>query len=318
MEETQARVEIPLPGSQPAVIAADPHEGRTLVLSWLISAAVHVLLFMILFLTPWIVGRETQEGGLLVARTELLSGPDADALSPSPQVASMAPETADVPDVVPRPQEMTPVTAVGPGRGDSGGTAGRVIGIGTGGGDFGKFGIGVGSSGGGATFFKVGGKARGARNIVYVVDHSGSMLATFDAVRDELMRSINALRRGQKFHLILFNNQALEKPPKALVPAIESQKQAALEFLRTVEPQGSTNPIPAMQRAFELHPDLIFFLTDGDFDPELLDRLRQWNKDKKVRVSTIAYLSLSGKPLLERIARENNGEFRFVSEQELP
>jgi hypothetical protein len=303
------------PSAQPAPSPEErvrQAEGRTLVLSWLLSAALHVLLFVVLFLTPWLVGRGTQDGELLIASTQLLDRSDPQIPSPAPRVPAPTPAATDVPQVTPKEFDVPHELGAAP-KSDL-----AVIGIGTSGGDIGKFGLTTGS-GGGPKFFGVGGRARGARNIVYVVDRSGSMLATFDAVRDELIRSISALRRGQKFHVILFSSgEPVEKPPKALVPAIESQKQATFEFLRTIEPQGSTNPIPAMQRAFELHPDLIFFLTDGDFDPELLDRLRLWNKDKKIRVSTIAYLSLSGKPLLERISREHNGEFRFVSEHDLP
>jgi hypothetical protein len=72
-----------------------------------------------------------------------------------------------------------------------------------------------------------------------------------------------------------------------------------------------------MERAFQVRPDLIYFLTDGDFDPALVERLRVLNRDEKVRVFTIAYVSEGGRILLEQIARENDGDFRFVSEHDI-
>ncbi|MFQ5490233.1 MAG: hypothetical protein ACE5GE_05880, partial [Phycisphaerae bacterium] len=89
------------------------------------------------------------------------------------------------------------------------------------------------------------------------------------------------------------------------------------DFVKTIQPEGSTDPIPAMRRALAVKPDLIYFLTDGDFDPLLIEVLADWNQKQKVRIFTIAYVSQAGSVLLEQIARENGGEFKFVSEHEL-
>ena len=150
-------------------------------------------------------------------------------------------------------------------------------------------------SGAGPEFFGLGGSARGARRIVYVVDRSGSMLDTFFHVREELKRSIGELRRSQKFHVIFFNaGEPLENPPKRLVRAIKAHREAFFGFLDTVFPAGSTKPARAMRRALAEHPDLIYFLTDGAFDPDLIGELDRWNKHRKVKIFTIAYFDRSG------------------------
>jgi uncharacterized protein with von Willebrand factor type A (vWA) domain len=193
-----------------------------------------------------------------------------------------------------------------------------IIGIGGGGGeDFAKYGLS--SAGGpGPKFFGLGGRARGARRIVYVVDRSGSMMTTFEAVRQELRKSIAGLRRSQRFHVIFFNaGQPVENRPKKLVPATSAQQQRLLEFVATIQAEGGTDPIPAMERAFAVKPDLIYFLTDGDFDPLLLEKLRQWNRGQRVRIFALAYVSEAGRVLLEQIAREHNGEFKFISEDDI-
>jgi uncharacterized protein with von Willebrand factor type A (vWA) domain len=143
-------------------------------------------------------------------------------------------------------------------------------------------------------------------------------MTTFEAVRVELRKSIAGLRRSQRFHVIFFNaGPPVENRPNKLVPATTSQQQRLFEFLATIQAEGGTDPIPAMARAFEVKPDLVYFLTDGDFDPLLLEKLRQWNRDKRVRIFTLAYVSQAGRVLLEQIAREHDGEFKFISEHDI-
>lgn len=196
------------------------------------------------------------------------------------------------------------------GLGGGGGVGGR--------GDLGAMGLSLGG-GSGPQFFGVGGTAKDVEKIVYVVDRSGSMSDTFGYVRHELVRSITALRRTQRFHVIFFNSGVpLENPPKRLVSALEANRAEFFSFLETVTATGSTNPEKAMYLALSLNPDLVYFLSDGVFDAAFADKLAEWNKDRKVKICTIAYLDREGSAVLERIARESSGEFRYVSENELP
>jgi hypothetical protein len=192
-----------------------------------------------------------------------------------------------------------------------------IVGIGTGGSDLSRFGLTGG--GGGAEFFGLGRSAPGVRRIVYVVDRSGSMTDTFEFVRREMKRSIGALRRSQRFHAIFFSSgDFLENPPRDLVAAIPANKIQTFAFIDGVMPGGGTDPEPAMRRAFAVNPDVIYFLTDGEFRPTLVARLQEWNRNERVRIFTIAFLGSGGIPLLEQIAREHNGEFRLVTENDLP
>ena len=86
----------------------------------------------------------------------------------------------------------------------------------------------------------------------------------------------------------------------------------------TVSPEGSTHPEKAMRKAILAQPDMIYFLTDGEFHPSLLEKLDKWNHNRLVRIYTIAFFDQVGKELLERIAREHGGEFKFVSENDMP
>lgn len=297
-------------------------DGRTLIIVWLISIGIHALLFWMLFVMPWLMAAPASADDLPVAHTDLIGDLKSAKLSISqlPDLALVNPEALNTTPTL-DPQLQEPVTEAGTPRPADMDASLALIGIGTGGADFSKYGL---SGGGtpGPTFFNTGGtKATGAKRIVYVVDRSGSMVDTFDFVRRELVKSIGELRRSQKFHVIFFNaGLPVENPPHRLISATPAQKEDFFQFLNSdaVAPQGSTDPHEAMNRAFGVEPDLIFFLTDGEFDPKLLGSLDRWNQDRRVKIFTIAYFSEAGSELLRKIAMDHGGEFRSVTENDLP
>jgi len=281
----------------------------------MVSIAAHILLFVTMFSLPWIAQAVVGGEELTVAQTDLVDPLDeARTTLASPELSFGRVERPEPQAVKFAPRKLETAALAGqPRRRDL-----SIIGLGAGGGDFGKNGLGVGSGDAGPQFFGLGGSARGAKRIVYVVDRSGSMIGTFGAVREELRRSVERLRRSMRFHVVFFNSgPPLENRPKTLVHASREEKAKLGEFLADVQPQGNTDPIPAMRRAFAVNPDVIYFLTDGEFDPRLLEELRKWNRKKRVRIFTIAYVSQRGGALLERIAREHSGQYRFVSEYDL-
>jgi hypothetical protein len=283
--------------------------------SWLISIVAHTVLFlgMLAFVFPF---SGEKEPAAPTARVEVVGPIEAASFLPSQSLH--LPDPPPTPDLTnvripPRPFAVPSELVV------SKKPELTLLGIGSGGGDFSKYGLTVGG-GPAPEFFGLGGSARGARKIVYVVDRSGSMIDTFVYVQAELKRSISALRRSQKFHVIFFNaGPPLENPPKRAVAAINAHKKDFFKFLETVAPGGGTKPEGAMRRAITLEPDVVYLLSDGvDFQPSLLDKLDKWNAARQVRIYTIAYLDRTGSQLLEQIAREHDGEYRFVGEDELP
>lgn len=304
------------PGPQSKASVEGP-SAVAILLAWLISIIGHVSLFTVMFAVPWLSGMVRLPEDLPIARTELVSHLQPQAqLNPRPEFLSEAPAMrADALRMEPRKFEMMS-QAPGKQRFDL-----SIIGIGTGGGDLSRIGLRTGSGQSGPSFFGVGGKARQARRIVYVVDRSGSMLELLHGVKKELKRSIKALRRTQRFHVIFYNaGEPLENPPKKLISATSAGKADAFRFIdEEVQAAGSTDPLMAIKRAFAVKPDLIYFLSDGEIPmaSQLLNLLEQVNRDRSVRVFTIAYVDPHGAELLEKIAREHRGEYRYVSEHDL-
>lgn len=291
--------------------------GRGLITTWVVSVAIHGLLFALMLALVFPFNPEPQSDEPDI-HAQLVGPIDAPVNVPTlPSLPQPVTELSDVANIRPPPAEPEDIADMTQVRKPEF----TVIGIGARGvGDRDLSGVGLSLGGGRADFFGLGGTTRGVRSVVYVVDRSASMLGTFGSVCNEIRRSVNALDRSQKFHVIFFNEGLpLENSPGRLVNAVSAYKQQLFDFMAGIEPMGYTRPEAAMRRALSLEPDVVFLLSDGvDFQWSLLKRLDQWNPTRRSRIHTIAYLDPEGRTILETIAREHNGEFRFVSELDLP
>jgi len=153
--------------------------------------------------------------------------------------------------------------------------------------------------------------------VVYLVDRSGSMTDSLDIVKMELKRSIGELDDAAEFHVIFYSTgPGVEMPTRRLVHATERNKEMAFEFIDQVVAANGTDPSQAIDRAFAVKPDLIYLLTDGEFDRAIVDLVKRRNADGKVRVYTIGFLYHHDE-VLRDIARQNGGEYKFISEAAL-
>lgn len=195
-----------------------------------------------------------------------------------------------------------------------------------------------------------GAEAYGNR-FVFVLDVSSSMAARngqrLERATKELIGSINQLNNEQSFLVILYSNHALPmflKNNEAVMrQATPSNKQAAIKWLKyQVRPQGGTMPARALQIAGNLKPDAVFFLSDGEFlyghaahlDSPLNSFFQSFGAARKAMpppggvmldpqavlaeypqetiVHTIAFESINSGPLMERIAKQKGGQYRFI------
>jgi len=164
--------------------------------------------------------------------------------------------------------------------------------------------------------------------VVYLIDRSGSMIDSFNAVRLEIASSVARLGARHHFHVILFaQGRVLEKSPPWMTPGTERYKLALADFLASVRPGKQTDPIPAIGRAFDVLTEtpcgeekVIFLLTDGVFpdNRKVVETINRRNVGKQVRVHTILYghRPREAEEVMRRIARENGGQYRFVSPDE--
>ena len=179
------------------------------------------------------------------------------------------------------------------------------------------------------SFFGVSG---GGNHFVYLVDHSGSMLSVerdgFDVARAEVLRAVDQLREDQRFYVIFFAEQTramrLEDPqadePRSVYATAEN-KAALRRWAMTVTPHKGAWPREALEKAFELRPDCIFLLTDGEMPERVLTLIEERNmvqtlfegpKPRSI-IHTIGFYSPSGEARLREIARISGGTYRFIA-----
>lgn len=155
-----------------------------------------------------------------------------------------------------------------------------------------------------------------AKSVVFVVDMSGSMEnGRFIRAQQELVKSIHQLHVTQKFYVIFFNKHAVPlffpSPAPDLVVATPLMKRKATRWIIERHTGLGTEPQEAFIMALALKPEVIYFLTDGDFDGKCRDLVKEKNKAGTV-IHTIALQNKDGIPLLEAIASDNKGVFKFI------
>lgn len=196
---------------------------------------------------------------------------------------------------------------------------------GAGGGNVGD-GAGLGSSGAGtgrgAGFFGL--EAKGNR-FAYICDTSGSM--NMDAqgapngmririLKRELTESITALSDQAQFFVFFFNSDVIPIAEKVKwIIANQQGKRWTVDRLYNIQPFGGTEPWGAFEMAFAMkpQPDAIYFLTDGEFDPLVAQRIALTNVgSRKIPIHCITLVEKSGEETMRKIAADSGGSYIHV------
>lgn len=138
----------------------------------------------------------------------------------------------------------------------------------------------------------------GAQDVVFVLDHSGSMAGVsagfagedvgmsktgailtglgasivnaktksmptkMDAAKDELIRTLSAMPDGTRFMIIFFDDDLKAFAPHMLV-LDHHTRASAIAFVRGIRPGGSTAAVPALRLAYQAGAARIVLLSDG-------------------------------------------------------
>ncbi len=159
---------------------------------------------------------------------------------------------------------------------------------------------------------------------VYVFDRSGSMggegRESLRAVKDELMQSIKSLERVHQFQIVFYNQRPVIFNPAGesgrLAFATDENKERVVRFLDSIRAEGGTAHEDALRLAIRLHPDVIFFLTDGD-EPKLtssqLEKIT--NRAAGIVIHCVEFgpgPKPEGASFLADLARQNGGGYAYV------
>ncbi len=176
------------------------------------------------------------------------------------------------------------------------------------------------------------------RKVVFVVDVSGSMAATFSTNRDKGLSRLKFVARELEFVLqnqldpeARFNVIAFSSGVTAwrdeMVPASKANVATAVEYVEGLNPAGGTDIHSALAQALSFKEvEAVYFLTDGRptegrTDPEaILKDVAAWTAGRKVRINAVAFLmgshhdddKVSSRSLMLGLARLTNGIFRSL------
>ncbi len=170
------------------------------------------------------------------------------------------------------------------------------------------------------SFFKLEAKAT---TVVFLVDASGSMAGhRFERAQSELGRAIGELNPYQSFAIAFFNEQFIFMPitgnkRPVLSKAKSEAKSKAIGLMQAVRAFAGTNPEPAIIAAAELKPQVIFLLTDGEFQPLSTQTFRLLSENQ-IQVFTIGFDSAQTSGTLENISAQTGGKFRAAAASEAP
>ncbi|QOV91882.1 vWA domain-containing protein [Humisphaera borealis] len=208
---------------------------------------------------------------------------------------------------------------VGTGKGNGSGG-----GSGDGGGPLAMFG----TPGGGAIGPKgpVFGNGGNARKIVFVCDATGTMINKLGTLKHELTKAIAGLRPIQSYNVVFFTDGGKYHiaDKNGLIIANPDNKRNTYTFLEDITPTGTTDPIPGIEAGFKQAPQLLYFLSDGEFNnlksyQEVMDSFNKANVGKKVKVNTILFETYDkeAEQVMQKIAADNGGSYRYVREADL-
>lgn len=299
-----------------------PHSGkirwtpRSLAVPLLLSLAAHGLLLAALWFWPVRKDRPmlSIQSTRITLDTCVLDSPSSTLLAERalpPDLTGPVVDTALAPQVVgapppPSPKRPDPISAAASSI-DNGNEKGNENGSERG----------NAPDGGGGTLFPL---PAGAASVVYVLDGSVSMGIDrkLDFARGELIASLRRLPAGVRFQVIVYNGNAetlLIDGQRDLLPAEPALVARAISILQTLGAAGNTNHVAALRRGLNLHPDVLYFLTDADdLKPQEVAAITQRNQRTVIHTIELTRRrssSLDGP--LARLANDNRGTHRCVS-----
>jgi len=259
---------------------------------------------------------ETEVAATVAAEDSDAGGLSGEMLEVRTERVDNAPPSVSLPRETPDPlsewlaartQENDMARIIGPVTSGTSGDGGNGNGRGDGTGD---------GQGAGVPFFEL--RAEG-RRFVYVVDGSLSMnhpypgeyKTRFNRLKIEMARSISKLNAESEFFIIFFNDQAHPMPAAAMQPARSDIRAKSFQWLASVMAEGRTDPRPALKMALKMRPDVIYFLTDGEFPPEIARDLEKLTQ-REVTVHTFALANPDAEATLRVVAERNGGKYTFV------
>lgn len=173
-----------------------------------------------------------------------------------------------------------------------------------------------------------------AKQLAFVIDASGSVIAEFKFILDDLKNTINKLADQQSFTVVFYQgDDVIEVPPAQMKRADAATKRRVIEWIDkpgNIIPRGQTNPLKAIRLVLKYKPQVIFMLSDnitgrGRYEVDQLTLLSEIQAAVgTTKISTIQFMypdplaSIPGRRgTLELIAEKTGGNYKFLDKGDL-
>ncbi len=160
-----------------------------------------------------------------------------------------------------------------------------------------------------------------AKRIVFVLDTSGSMRgAPMEAAKQALLKTIESLPESVAFDVVFFDVTATTWLPR-LVPASRQAKEQASRLIVERGLGPGTVSSSALNAAFDLEPEAIYFLSDGEptdgSPPQIVGYFSDFNRTRRVSIHTIGVVTQRNggaglTSFMQPLSDKNYGKFRLV------
>lgn len=132
-------------------------------------------------------------------------------------------------------------------------------------------------------------QAQAPKSRVFVIDTSGSALAKFGDMMQELAKALSKLPETDRFTIIGTSDDKATPLELRLLPATAANKRRAFAFMDELRVSGTSNPLPGLRAAFKLRPELIWFVSDGDYpDGEVVaNEVARMAGGRRTRLDTV-------------------------------
>ncbi|MEW4489919.1 VWA domain-containing protein [Thalassoglobus sp. JC818] len=166
------------------------------------------------------------------------------------------------------------------------------------------------------------------KSFVFVIDRSYSMDndGALAAAKSELLASLSQLDENQQFQIIFYSNEAEVLRPRDdrfdMFWGTDAQRMQVSGRLKSIFASGGTDHLPALSRALNFRPDVIYLLTDGAAESALdssdMNEIKRLNRSG-TRINCIEF-GRSSEPAIKgeanflwQIAHRNQGKYVYVN-----
>lgn len=164
------------------------------------------------------------------------------------------------------------------------------------------------------------------RRFVYVIDRSFSMDndGALQAAKTELLASLARLNETQQFQIIFYSGTFDVLKPRDgrfdMFWGTDAQRMQVSGRLRSIAAKGGTHHLPALNKALEGNPDVIYLLTDGAAETALtgyeLNQIKKRNRSGThihcIEFGRTTRPALDGAGnFLRELAKQNQGQYVY-------